>query len=73
MEWYKRYLVYCVIGVFVEFVTGYFWYFVLDHFIWIYPGSFLVTTSLLAMPLWGAVGLIFERAYLVLRNEKKKK
>lgn len=52
------YLVSCVIGFTGELTSGWIIKFATGNFLWLYPASPFVTTSLYVVPLWGLAGLI---------------
>ena len=47
-----------VCGFVIEFIFGWAWKFVTGEFLYIYPNSFLVTSSLLIIPFWGLFGAL---------------
>lgn len=53
------YIISCIIGITGEGITGWIIYHSTGKFLWTYPDSPLVTTSIYIAPLWGFVGLIF--------------
>lgn len=55
----KAFLVSCAVGTIGEGVAGWIIRALTGHFLWIYPESPLTTTSLIVIPLWGIVGLMF--------------
>lgn len=54
----KIFLTTCVVGTIGEGATGWLIRLVIGKFLWTYPDSILVTTSLYVIPLWGIAGLV---------------
>lgn len=47
------------VGFVLEFLLGWTIFLFTGNFLWIYPNSSLVTTSLITFPIWGLAGLVF--------------
>ncbi|MFC1454816.1 hypothetical protein ACFLQI_01870 [Candidatus Undinarchaeota archaeon] len=47
-----------VFGFIIEFTFGWAWKLVTGEFLYIYPNSFLVTSSLTIIPFWGLFGAL---------------
>jgi len=58
-DYIEMFVLSCIVGFVVEFLGGWGFYALLGQFIWIYPASPLLTSSLVVVPLWGVIGLIF--------------
>lgn len=54
----KTFLISCVAGIIGEGAIGWLIRLATGNFLWVYPESIFVTTSLYAIPLWGLAGLI---------------
>jgi len=54
----KIFLISCLVGTVGEGVMGWLIRFAIGDFLWIYPNSPFITTSLYVIPLWGLAGLI---------------
>lgn len=72
MMWLVLYLIFCLIGVALEWGYGTFWG-LLDKTPWVYPDSPLRYTSLEGIPLWGFGGLICVSVYRAIVERKPRR
>jgi len=61
----KVFLAAAGVGFAGEGLVGWLIYSATGNFLWVYPDSFFVTTSLYVIPLWGFAGLVH---YWILRR-----
>jgi uncharacterized membrane protein len=58
-DYIEMFVLSSIVGFLVEFIGGWGIYALLGQFLWVYPTSPLKTSSLIVIPLWGIIGLIF--------------
>lgn len=73
MKRFHRLLLFVVISGFVglvfEFVLGWIIYFLAGNFMWVYPESNLITTSIYTIPFWMVAGFIFYAIGITLKRK----
>jgi len=57
-DYLEMFIFSCFVGFVCEFIVGWSIFLFIGEFLWIYPESFLKTTSFWVIPLWGLGGII---------------